>query len=189
MLSSSGSSQPRDWTQVSHIAGGLCTDRVTRDASAVVLRKMRWYISNYAWIRVQMHEEIVRAPISLTVVTLYSYLGSHPWDQPQEEEKAWTWFQDKTAWYMGGWWLHYSLTWAWASPWMTVVRENLLMGRALGSAPDHPVYVERNDLRLEYAWTQWQRWMAAAGCSSPWKENDWEIGEGEVWGGGTEIDL
>ena len=42
---SRGSSQPRDWTQVSHIAGGFFTSWATRKPIFI------WYIKSYIWRR------------------------------------------------------------------------------------------------------------------------------------------
>ena len=64
---SSGSSQPRDWTQVSHIAGGFLTLSATREAHC--LRQTEWSIN------VSLFIELVRTTF-LKFILLLDWIPS-----------------------------------------------------------------------------------------------------------------
>ena len=49
MPSSRGSSQPRDWTQVSHIAGGFFTDWATREAKCLAWVIFQFFCKLKGW--------------------------------------------------------------------------------------------------------------------------------------------
>ena len=73
MLSSRGSSQPRDETQVSHVAGGFFTDRATREAQFVGR-----ILYTLIWIWFHLHCVLFLVPLS-TLFSLNWELDLETW--------------------------------------------------------------------------------------------------------------
>ena len=54
---SRGSSQPRDWTRVSHIAGRLFTDWTTREDRGISRESLKKVLSNTMWYRLYVESK------------------------------------------------------------------------------------------------------------------------------------
>lgn len=111
----------------------------------------------------------------------YDLMVSH--NQMAEEKKTWAWFIGGCAQYAG-------TTWMWTAkhqnplrhPWGQWWRRALQVGINSGSAPGSLLFLEGEMTRCVVMY----QFMGCAQCfgwwSGTWKENNWKIGDKEIWG-------